>query len=101
MGNESETPVMLRKHNLFYNVGGATIGNVLEWFDFGIYAFLAAVISKVIFGGIAGAILLTFLAYGIGFIFRPIGSIFFGWLGDRSGRKNALLLRVQELLLQE
>lgn len=73
-------------------IAGASIGNVLEWYDFGVYAFFAVIISKVIFGGFLASILLTFLAYGIGFVLRPIGSMYFGYLGDKAGRKKALLL---------
>ncbi|MGC8622035.1 MAG: MFS transporter [Caldisphaera sp.] len=74
-------------------MAGASIGNVLEWYDFGIYAFFAVIISRTIFGSSSvSALLLTFLAYGLGFIFRPLGSIFFGWYGDLKGRKSALLL---------
>lgn len=83
---QKSTPHIIR------TIGGASIGNVLEWYDFGVYAFFAVVISKVIFGGIFAALLLTFLAYGIGFVLRPVGSGFFAQIGDRMGRKNALLL---------
>lgn len=77
---------------IFKLVAGASIGNVLEWYDFGVYAFFATVIAKVIFGGFLASLLLTFLAYGIGFVLRPVGSMYFGNIGDKSGRKKALLL---------
>lgn len=75
-------------------VWAAIVGNVLEWFDFATYAFLATSISKSMFppGDEFVAMLGTFGAYGLGFASRPLGAIVFGWLGDRKGRKWTLSL---------
>lgn len=75
-------------------VAAAVVGNVLEWFDFATYAFLATVISKVMFpaGDEFVAILGTFGAFGLGFAARPLGAILFGYLGDKKGRKWTLTL---------
>lgn len=82
----------MSRGKLFKTISGASIGNVLEWYDFGVYAFFATIIAKEIFGGFLASLLLTFLAYGIGFVLRPVGSIYFGQMGDKVGRKNALLI---------
>jgi MFS transporter, MHS family, proline/betaine transporter len=73
-------------------VTAAVVGNVLEWFDFGTYAFLATVIAKAMFpaGDEFAAMLGTFGAFGLGFAARPLGAIIFGWLGDKKGRKWTL-----------
>jgi MFS transporter, MHS family, proline/betaine transporter len=73
-------------------ITAAVVGNVLEWFDFGVYAFLATVIAKVMFpaGDEFAAMLGTFGAFGLGFAARPLGAIVFGWLGDKKGRKWTL-----------
>ncbi|MDR5822879.1 MFS transporter [Caballeronia sp. LZ043] len=73
-------------------VTAAVVGNILEWFDFGTYAFLATVIAKVMFptGDDFAAMLGTFGAFGLGFAARPLGAIIFGWLGDKKGRKWTL-----------
>ncbi|MDR5781812.1 MFS transporter [Caballeronia sp. LZ065] len=73
-------------------VTAAVVGNILEWFDFGTYAFLASVIAKVMFptGDDFAAMLGTFGAFGLGFAARPLGAIIFGWLGDKKGRKWTL-----------
>jgi MHS family proline/betaine transporter-like MFS transporter len=73
-------------------ITGASIGHVLEWVDYGLYAYFATIISVEIFGGTSGALLYTFLSFGIGLAFRPLGSIFFAHYGDRRGRKNSLLI---------
>ncbi len=69
-----------------------TVGNVLEWYDFAIYAFLVPIISKLFFAAQTPsvAILLTLAVFGSGFVARPLGAIVFGHLGDKYGRRNAL-----------
>jgi MFS transporter, MHS family, proline/betaine transporter len=77
-------------------VGAAVIGNVLEWYDFAVYAFVALYISRKFFppGDEVSALLSTFLAYGLGFLARPLGGIVIGRIGDTRGRKAALLLTI-------
>lgn len=77
-------------------VRAAVIGNVLEWYDFSVYAFVAAIIAKKFFPSAddVTALLSTFLAYGLGFIARPLGGVLIGRYGDTHGRKAALLLTI-------
>src|SRR5262249_37097392 len=77
-------------------VSAAVVGNVLEWYDFAVYAFVAGMIAKNFFppSDDVTALLSTFLAYGLGFVARPLGGIFIGRLGDRRGRKAALMLTI-------
>src|SRR5215510_3002061 len=77
-------------------VTAAVIGNVLEWYDFSVYAFVATIIAKKFFPQTdeVSALLATFLAYGLGFVARPLGGIVIGRLGDVRGRKTALLLTI-------
>jgi MHS family proline/betaine transporter-like MFS transporter len=83
---------MAHINRVWRNIAAASIGNVIEWYDFGVYGYMAIVISKVIFSGSGSSLFLTFLAFGVGFIFRPLGSIFFSHYGDKIGRKNMLLI---------
>lgn len=73
-------------------IRAAVIGNILEWFDFATYAYLAASIAESMFpkGNDFVALLGTFGAFGLGFAARPLGALVFGWLGDKMGRKWAL-----------
>ena len=68
------------------------IGNAIEWFDFGLYAQLAVVISANFFGNLPQEmqIVSTFAVFAFAFIVRPIGGIFFSHLGDKYGRKIVL-----------
>jgi MHS family proline/betaine transporter-like MFS transporter len=71
---------------------GATIGSVVEWFDIAVYAYLAAVIGSVFFPtqDSTVALLSSFAVFGVAFVVRPLGGIFFGTLGDRIGRQRTL-----------
>jgi MHS family proline/betaine transporter-like MFS transporter len=77
-------------------VTAAVIGNVLEWYDFAVYAYVAGIIARKFFPtqDEVTALLATFLTFGLGFVARPIGGIVIGRLGDTRGRKAALLLTI-------
>jgi MHS family proline/betaine transporter-like MFS transporter len=77
-------------------VGAAAIGNVTEWYDFGVYGYLATTIQKVFFTDLPGAAgqLATFGVFAVSFLIRPFGGLIFGPLGDRIGRKRVLSLTV-------
>ncbi|EOC0504517.1 MFS transporter, partial [Cronobacter sakazakii] len=68
------------------------VGHFVEWFDFGLYGTLAAIIGMQFFqtGDPAAALLSSFAVFGAGFIMRPLGGLYFGSLGDRIGRKRVL-----------
>lgn len=70
------------------------VGNILEWFDFGVYGYFVATISALFFptSDPLSSLLLTFGVFGVGFVMRPLGSIVFGIYGDRYGRRAALSL---------
>jgi metabolite-proton symporter len=73
-------------------ITAGVIGNVLEWYDFGVYGYLVPTISALFFpgGDPVVSLLSTFAVFGVGFVMRPVGSIVFGIYGDRYGRRKAL-----------
>ena len=75
-------------------IAGAGIGNVLEWYDFTVYAYLAGILGRKFFDSSneTAALLATFAVFGVGFVARPLGGILIGMIGDRYGRKPTLLL---------
>src|SRR5882724_8807432 len=77
-------------------VTAAVIGNVLEWYDFAVYGYVAAIIGRNFFPGTdeTTELLKAFLTFGLGFVARPIGGIVIGRMGDTHGRKAALLLTI-------
>lgn len=72
------------------------VGNFMEWFDFGVYGFVATSIGRAFFpSGSATASLLSSLAvFGVAFFFRPLGGVVFGAIGDRFGRRPALAAEI-------
>ncbi len=68
------------------------VGEIMEWFDFTVYGFFALVIARNFFPAENHFISLVaaFAAFAIGFLMRPLGAFFFGYLGDRYGRKKVL-----------
>jgi MHS family proline/betaine transporter-like MFS transporter len=70
---------------------------MLEWYDFTVYALFAAYVARNFFppGEDAAANLLkAFLAFGLGFVVRPLGAVLIGNYGDRAGRKASLTLTI-------
>ena len=79
----------------------AALGNGLEFFDFTVYSFFAALIGKLFFPADSelGSLMLSLAMFGVGFIVRPLGSIVIGAYADRAGRKPALVLTVSMMAL--
>lgn len=77
-------------------VVATSIGNMLEWYDFTIYALFAGYIADNFFPGDDPntRMLKTFLFFGLGFVVRPLGAVLIGNFGDRAGRKAALTLTI-------
>jgi len=77
-------------------VTAAVIGNVLEWYDFAVYGFVAAIIGRNFFPGKdeITELLAAFLTFGLGFVARPIGAVVLGRMGDTHGRKASLLVTI-------
>ncbi|MFJ5225733.1 glycine betaine/L-proline transporter ProP [Streptomyces sp. NPDC088400] len=75
-------------------VKAASLGNAMEWFDFGIYSYLAVTIGHVFFpsGNPTVELLSSFATFAVAFLVRPLGGMFFGPMGDRLGRKKVLAL---------
>ncbi|PAF45294.1 tricarballylate/proton symporter TcuC [Helicobacter sp. 11S02629-2] len=76
-------------------------GNFMEMYDFAVYGFYAAFIAQTFFPSHSDAIaiLKSFVAYGVGFLMRPLGAIFLGAFMDKYGRKKGLLLTLSIMAL--
>ncbi|MEU0072731.1 glycine betaine/L-proline transporter ProP [Streptomyces sp. NPDC006332] len=75
-------------------VKAASLGNAMEWFDFGIYSYLAVTLGHVFFpsGNDTVQLLSSFATFAVSFLVRPLGGMVFGPMGDRVGRKKVLAL---------
>ena len=79
----------------------ATIGNILEWFDFLVYGFFAATLAEVFFpvGNPTVSLLITFGAFGLSYLVRPLGAAVIGTYTDRAGRKAGLTLSIALMMI--
>ncbi|GAA1869207.1 glycine betaine/L-proline transporter ProP [Pseudonocardia ailaonensis] len=77
-------------------MSGAAMGNAIEWYDYGVYGYLATVIKSVFFPDVspAAGTILVFAGIAIPFILRPLGGIILGPLGDRFGRRQVLAVTI-------
>ena len=77
-------------------IGASSLGTIFEWYDFFIYGTLAPIIGRVFFpaGNPTMELLLSLAGFAIGFGFRPLGAVLFGYLGDRLGRKYTFLVTI-------
>jgi MHS family proline/betaine transporter-like MFS transporter len=82
---------MEKKHKI---IAAALTGNLVEYYDFGIYAVFAGIIGSLFFPPVNEALelILAFAVFSLGFMMRPLGALFFGYVGDRFGRKKALVI---------
>src|SRR5437588_675193 len=72
----------------------ASVGNIIEWYDFYIFGSLAAILAVKFFekGHPVAAFLSTVAIFSVGFLIRPLGAFVFGWLGDKVGRKYTFIV---------
>ncbi|WP_375395364.1 MFS transporter [uncultured Sphingomonas sp.] len=79
-------------------IAASSLGTVFEWYDFFIYGTLAAsgIIGRTFFpaGNEMVQTLLAWAGFAVGFGFRPLGAVLFGYLGDRMGRKYTFLVTI-------
>jgi MHS family shikimate/dehydroshikimate transporter-like MFS transporter len=94
-GATGETDGPTQPRGLRRVVTGALVGTALEWYDFFIYGTAAALVFNVLFfpqSDPAVGTITAFATFGVGFVFRPLGGIIFGHIGDRIGRRATLIL---------
>lgn len=90
-GTTVRTPAEVRRVAL---AGG--IGTLIEYYDFALYGYVSTIIAPLFFPGTdpVASLLAVLAVFALSYVIRPIGGIFFGWVGDRFGRRRALLVTV-------
>ncbi len=85
-------------HDIRLIITASSLGTIFEWYDFFIYGTLAAsgIIGRTFFpaGNEVVQTLLAWAGFAVGFGFRPLGAVVFGYLGDRLGRKYTFLVTI-------
>ena len=77
-------------------LGAGIIGNIVEYYDFGIYIVFANIIADLFFSDFSEQTgrFFSFAIFAVGFFFRPLGGVIFGHIGDKYGRKTALSISI-------
>src|SRR5215212_5950176 len=77
-------------------IAASSAGTAFEWYDFFVFGSLTGIISKTFFTGLppTAGLAAALALFGAGFLFRPLGALVFGRIGDRAGRKGAFLITV-------
>lgn len=83
---------IVKKGALRRAVAGTVVGNIIEWYEFGVFAYLITVMGPVFLPQADPTVQALYLygTFAVTFIARPLGGVFFGWMGDRVGRRKVL-----------
>ncbi|MFA7763939.1 MFS transporter [Streptomyces sp. NRRL S-448] len=91
-------PATVRPDDTRRALVAGSVGNFIEWYEFGIYGYFATVIAAQFFtpegGSEVEGLVKAYASFALAFFFRPVGAAVFGRLGDRVGRRPALVLVV-------
>src|SRR5688572_878685 len=72
----------------------AAFSTIVEWYDFTLYLYFATVLARVFFGPGETSLLVTLGGFAVAYLMRPLGAVWFGHIGDRTGRRRMLLMSV-------
>ena len=83
---------VIDRNKLKKAVTAAALGNAMEWFDFGVYGFVAYALGQVFFPDASPGVqtIAALATFSVPFLIRPLGGVFFGVLGDKLGRQKVL-----------
>ncbi|MEO1138959.1 MAG: MFS transporter [Pseudomonadota bacterium] len=86
---------------LRHRIMAGFIGNVVEWYDFALYGYLAGVLAPVFFPpeNQTAGLIATYGIFAADFMMRPLGAAVFGWFGDRYGRVRTMQISVAMMAL--
>lgn len=92
----ARAPAELSSKRLSKAVVGVTLGNMVEWFDFALYSSMAGIIGRTFFhdDDPTAQLMAIYATFAAGFLIRPLGSLVFGPIGDKYGRRTALSLSI-------
>ena len=96
MATPNSGPLATAERSPRANLAAAGIGNAIEWYDFAILGALVVLVGDAFFPGSAPStrLLAAFAIYGIAFLARPLGAVYFGRRADRTGRRGSLVASV-------
>ena len=89
--------IKVESKDVFRIASSAFVGTALEWYDFFLFGTAAALVfNELFFSGMSGtgATLASLATFGVGFLARPLGAVIFGQIGDKMGRRPALIISI-------
>ena len=88
--------MFIRNKKILRSIISSSIGNILEWYEYALYAYFSKVISALFFPSDDHfiSIILTFSTFAVGLAARPFGGLIFGYIGDRYSRKRMLAITI-------
>ncbi|MHA6800127.1 MFS transporter [Bounagaea algeriensis] len=91
-----EDCIVVDKPALIRSQIGAGVGNFIEWYDVGVYGYLAVTLTQVFTAGMDErlGLLVTLLGFAVSFLVRPLGGIILGPLGDKIGRRKVMFFTI-------
>lgn len=94
--SETAVPIEVDESTVRKAVGASAMGNLVEWFDYGIYSYVTVYIAASFFpgGDSSASVFFTLATFAVAYLVRPFGGIVLGPLGDRIGRKKVLALTI-------
>jgi MHS family proline/betaine transporter-like MFS transporter len=89
--SSAQTPTQVRRVAF---AGG--LGTLIEYYDYALYGYVATIIAPLFFPSKdpVASLLSVLVVFALSYVVRPIGGVFFGWLGDRYGRRRSLVVTV-------
>jgi MFS family permease len=86
----------VREYKIPFVIAASSVGTIIEWYDFYLYAVLTAFLAPLFFpsDNPTASLLAGFATFGAGFAVRPFGAVVFGHIGDLVGRKYAFIITV-------
>lgn len=93
---DTKGQIPVTKGTLRRAIAAAALGNAMEWYDFGVFAYLAVYIGSAFFPADdpTSELLAAFATFAVAFAVRPLGGLFFGPLGDKIGRQRVLAMTI-------
>ncbi|WP_430591686.1 MFS transporter [Humidisolicoccus flavus] len=91
---EVDDVLVVKRSKIRTAISGTAVGNFMEWFDFGIYGYLAVTMTAVFTTGFDEnvGLLIVLLGFAVSFLVRPFGGMVLGPLGDKIGRQKVLFV---------
>jgi MHS family proline/betaine transporter-like MFS transporter len=89
--SKNNTELVLNRNTI-----GGVVGNILEWYDFAVFAYFSPILAHTFFPSFspASSLLATFSTFALAYVMRPFGGMIFGYIGDKLGRKKALQVSI-------